>query len=274
MGILQKTTVRTSNSFVVLSNLKDAPDYHPAQMKRKQARGPQKLHDTDMNINYTIPVTVNGQVCSSKSEKVSAISDKETDNGDGESPGSWFSSKSSHMKDHKVLIVGDSHARNCAANVKTETGTDILVNLANNIIMCLSKSDVLIFCGGADDVEENNCTKTLHHIMDFIKTSNHTNIILVTVPLRYDLMQSSCVNSEIKSFNRKLKKMGKVYQHTSVLEMDNDRKLFTNHSLHLNGQRKEMLSKLIVCHTYSILEQKIDPPIILNWKSHRKQHFH
>jgi hypothetical protein len=28
-----------------------------------------------------------------------------------------------------------------------------------------------------------------------------------------------------------------------------------------------MLSKLIVSHTYSILEQKIDPPIILNWKS-------
>jgi hypothetical protein len=25
--------------------------------------------------------------------------------------------------------------------------------------------------------------------------------------------------------------------------------------------------KLIVCHTYSILEQKIAPPIILNWKS-------
>lgn len=71
--------------------------------------------------------------------------------------------------------------------------------------------------------------------MDFIKTNNHTNIILLTVPPRYDLMQSLCVNNEIKSFTRKLKKMVKVYQHTSVLEMD-DMKLFTNHSLHLNGQ--------------------------------------
>jgi hypothetical protein len=32
-----------------------------------------------------------------------------------------------------------------------------------------------------------------------------------------------------------------------------------------------MLSKLIVCHIYSILEQKIDPPIILNWKSDQNQ---
>ena len=53
----------------------------------------------------------------------------------------------------------------------------------------------------------------------------------------------------------------------SVLEMDNDRKLFTNHSLHLKGQGKEVLFKLIVSHTYSILERKIDPPIILYWKS-------
>jgi hypothetical protein len=51
-------------------------------MKRKQARGPKKLRDTDMNLKSTIPVTVNGQVCASKGEKVSAISDKETDNGD------------------------------------------------------------------------------------------------------------------------------------------------------------------------------------------------
>jgi hypothetical protein len=54
--------------------------------------------------------------------------------------------------------------------------------------MSLSKSNVLIFCGGANDVGKNS-TKALH-VMDFIKTNNHTNIILVTVPPRYDLMQS------------------------------------------------------------------------------------
>jgi len=53
----------------------------------------------------------------------------------------------------------------------------------------------------------------------------------------------------------------------SVFEMDKDRKWFTNHDLHLNDQGKEVLFKLIVSHTYSILEQKTDPLIILNWKS-------
>jgi len=52
------------------------------------------------------------------------------------------------MKDHKVLIIDDSHTRNCAANVKTDVrnnfeihelvksgaGTDILVN--STMISC------------------------------------------------------------------------------------------------------------------------------------------
>jgi len=118
---------------------------------QKQMKEPKKLHDTDMNLNYTIPVIVNGQVSSSKSEKMSAISDEETDNCDSTSAVNRFSSKSSLMKGHKVLIIGDSHARNCAANVKTvirdnfdvrelvksSAGTDILVNSANNAIMSL-----------------------------------------------------------------------------------------------------------------------------------------
>lgn len=95
--------------------------------------------------------------------------------------------------------------------------------------------------------------------MNCIINSKHTNIILITAPHRYDLMQSSCANSEVKSFNKKLKKMIKPHHHASILEINNDRKLFTNHSLHMNGQGKEMLSNLIVSHTYSILEQKIDP---------------
>jgi len=69
-------------------------------------------------------------------------------------------------------------------------------------------------------------------------------------------MKSSCVKSEIKTFNRNPKKIVQVYQHSSVLELDNNRKPFTNRSLHLNCQGKDVLSKLIVS---SVLEKKIDP---------------
>jgi len=107
----------------------------------------------------------------------------------------------------------------------------------------------------------------LRHIRNFIKTNNHTNIILISTPLRYDLMKSSCVNNEIKSFNRKLMKSVRAYQHASILEMSTDRKLFTNYGLHLNGLGKEVLSKQIVSLTYAVLNQKKDPPVILGWNT-------
>jgi len=82
---------------------------------------------------------------------MNAISDKETDNCNSKSAVNRFSSKSLLMNGHKVLIIGDSHARNCAANAKTDirdnfevwelvkpnAGTDILVNSVNNDITSL-----------------------------------------------------------------------------------------------------------------------------------------
>jgi len=69
-------------------------------------------------------------------------------------------------------------------------------------------------------------------------------------------MQSSCVNNEIRSFNRKLLKSARAYQQGSILEMSSDRKLFTNRGLHCNDLGKEVLSKQIVSHIYAILDQK------------------
>jgi len=57
----------------------------------------------------------------------------------------------------------------------------------------------------------------------------------------------------------------RAYQYASVLEMVSDRKLFTNHGLHLNGLGKEMLFRQIVSLTHATLDQKKDPSIILRW---------
>ena len=99
----------------------------------------------------------------------------EFDNCDSESLVNGFSSKFSCRKEHKILIIGDSHTRNFAANVETNimdnfevqgcvkpgAGIDILVNSATSDrpIMNLTKSDInkkLIFCGGPNTVGKNN----------------------------------------------------------------------------------------------------------------------
>jgi hypothetical protein len=218
-----------------------------------------------------ILIIVNGQILESKGNEVNTKRAKAFGNGDSESP---------HNKDHKVLIIGDSHMRNCAANIKStikgnfevqgvvKPGAEahILVNAMKNKFKSLSKSDIVVLCGGANDVETNNSSMALHQIMVFVANNKHTNIVLITAPQRYDLMQSSRVNSAVNLFNRKLKKLIKAHHHATLLEKANIRKLFTNHGLHLNGQGKERLANQIVSHIYSILERSEGSPIILNWK--------
>jgi hypothetical protein len=196
------------------------------------------------------------------------------------------SSKSSHKKDHKVFIIGDSYTRLCVTNFKSEikdnydvqglvkpgAGADILVNTANSDITNLTKNNVVIFYGGVNDVAKENSKMALRQIRNFIKSNDHTNIILVSVPQRYDLLESSCVNNEIRARNRKLMQSVGAYQHASILEISSDGKPFTNHGLHLNGLGKEVLSKQIVSHTYAILGHKKDPPNNLKLELRSKIH--
>jgi hypothetical protein len=56
---------RTSDSFDVLSNLRDAPDYHPSKMNRNLRHGSGIIHpnyNSNDQMSYTITVIVSGDV--------------------------------------------------------------------------------------------------------------------------------------------------------------------------------------------------------------------
>ena len=58
----------------------------------------------------------------------------------------------------------------------------------------------------------------------------------MSVPLRHDLPEScSCVNSEVKNFNRKLVKLMKPHKHVIVVRVDLDRKSFTRQGMNMNN---------------------------------------
>ena len=58
--------------------------------------------------------------------------------------------------------------------------------------------------GGIWDVVRYETEKGLHQIKNFVENHKQTNVI-VSAPCRYDLEQKSCVNDEVKVYNRKLK---------------------------------------------------------------------
>jgi hypothetical protein len=140
-----------------------------------------------------------------------------------------------------------------------------LKKTAKEEINHLTHEDVIVICCGSNDCELNDFSLTLQNITNFIQTNNHTNIILINVPLRYDLRNSTPVNSSISTLNRKLKKLVKVFPHTSFLETDNNRNSFTNHGLHLNKSGKRLVTYQLAYLLQSIVERKTSVLIILGW---------
>ena len=115
-----------------------------------------------------------------------------------------------------------------------------------------------------NDYEVNGFSSTLRNITNFVQANKHTNIILLNVPLHYDLRMSTSVNNTIYSLNRKLKKIVRVLPHTSFLETDSNRNLFTYHGLHLNKSGKCHVTYQIASLLQSTFEQRT-APIILGW---------
>jgi hypothetical protein len=120
-------------------------------------------------------------------------------------------------------------------------------------------------CSGSNDAERSDFRKVFHDVISFVKSVQHTNVILVSIPYRYDLM-SSDTNNEIKNFNRKLCKLAKIFSHVNTIEVDSNRQIFTTHGLHLNGLGKELLSSHILLYIYSAVEEVTGSLVVLAWQ--------
>ena len=127
-------------------------------------------------------------------------------------------------------------------------------------------NDFLIICSGRNDTDMNPTRNAFKNSPDFIKSVNHTNIILISVPYRHDVQAYSHVNNKIKPLNSKLLKLAKIFNHVNIIEPANNRLLFTKHGLHLNELGKELLSNQLIVHILSVLEVKVNAnPVTLGW---------
>ena len=85
-------------------------------------------------------------------------------------------------------------------------------------------------------------------------------------PFRYDLDAISCVNNEVKTFNRKHRKHLKIYSNASVIRIDSNREFYTKYGLHMNQKGKEQTAKMIGLEIKLRLKEKGGTPIILTDK--------
>jgi hypothetical protein len=122
--------------------------------------------------------------------------------------------KSKAKPKHKILLIGDSHARGCASKlqeklkeqyevigyVKPGAGATVLTKTAQQEISGLTEEDTLIYCGGTNDIAQNNTSRGIKFIHHYLLKNQHTNIILMGAPHRYDLMESLIINEETQGF--------------------------------------------------------------------------
>jgi hypothetical protein len=73
------------------------------------------------------------------------------------------------------------------------------------------------------------------------------------------------VNREIKAYNKKVTKIIGAYNHTKIIEFNDDRKLYTNQGFHFNKFDKIVISKQMVGTILSLQQLMSKVPISTNW---------
>jgi hypothetical protein len=141
-----------------------------------------------------------------------------------------------------------------------------ITKLAKQEITTLTKKDMIVIWGGANDIARNEANNALTHIINYVESRKHTNVLIVTVPTRFDLISTSCVNKEVITYNTKVTKWMKQSKHVKLINCDLQRKCFTRHGMHMNLTGKELMSQRITEHINELFSKKETSTITLQWK--------
>ena len=132
----------------------------------------------------------------------------------------------------KITLIGDSHVRGLAAELRTLIGSEYSISttfmpgaglqsitkLVQRQIETHTKSDTVIIYGGSNDVYRNESQLGLTNLNTFAKLRTNTKVMIVTAPPIHDLSPESCVNKEITAFNRKLHKIKRNKELVKVVD--------------------------------------------------------
>ena len=69
----------------------------------------------------------------------------------------------------------------------------------------MEKNDVVVIWGGTKEVGKNKSQKNLLQLKNIVESHKQINIIVMSIPHRYDLQINSWVNNEIQVFSTKLR---------------------------------------------------------------------
>jgi len=95
------------------------------------------------------------------------------------------------VRQHNVMMIGDSFLSGIRENVEAsltdkfgiysvvKPGCELnnLLESAKSVTGSLIHKDVIFICGGSNDFNFDKDESVIDHIIEFIRTNNHTNIV-------------------------------------------------------------------------------------------------
>lgn len=185
----------------------------------------------------------------------------------GESP-----KKVSH-KSKKMLLCTDSHGRDLTWYLSTNDqikGYEVVGFVKPNGCAKqvldpynikgeqIENDDILVIVCGTNDVAANEAHNALDTIGETLDKFRNLKVILVDLPMRYDLKDWSCVNMETVKTNATLKCISQKYSNVRLVEVSKaKRELHTQHGMHLNRRGKKWLAEQI--SEAALVEKQSEP---------------
>jgi hypothetical protein len=99
--------------------------------------------------------------------------------------------------------------------VKSEADMEVILSSNTNEIMKLTKDYFFNYLGWCKRSKQRR--KPKRYISTYVQKNLNTKVIVLNLPKRRDLVDQSCVNEEINSYNRKLGKHLKVFDHVHYI---------------------------------------------------------
>jgi hypothetical protein len=244
---------------------------HEDQLRQQSHPGKGIEHEVKNNRKncqaFTIPTLLNGKMEYKHSD---VIQDKGA---------SVYHTQRKKSEQYQVVMVGDSFLNRIRDNVElslnskcstyslVKPGSDLksLLDSANSTVGVLTPNDVIVICGGSNDLNHNNVRPAINCIRDFLDRHNQTNVIIANVPIRHDLPYHSLTNKRIRSYNFELlhltNEFASEHGQVALIEMDFDRSFHTHHGLHFNRHGKLLFSNLIAQTIHTMLRDKLEPNV-------------
>lgn len=84
----------------------------------------------------------------------------------------------------------------------------------------LQEDDALVLFCGSNDVGANRSLEAINNITSTLGKGKvqHTKVMLIDIPIRYDLNDWSCVNSEVDRTNTLLKDLSQKHKNVKLVE--------------------------------------------------------